>query len=184
VETNDNLSTYLECLKRRFETSGLSHPNILLVTCIDLRYPGLIHEHMESAADGYFHKRYDQLSLAGAGLAGVVDFPPHPKPTWGGTFLEHVALSAKMHVIKAVVVLEHRNCGAYKEFGLLRDGCSADEEERVHADQIGRLERLLHAHFPNLITDFFLLPQESADDNSLKVHQFAAQTEKQSLRRD
>jgi carbonic anhydrase len=172
MDTTDEFATYLECLKRKLEKAKHPDANILLVTCIDLRYPGLIHEHMETAADGHFHKRYDQLSLAGAGLAGVVDFPPHPKPTWGGTFIEHVALSAKMHDIKAVVVLEHRNCGAYKEFSLLRDGCSPEEERRVHADQIARLDKLLHSHFPEMITDFFLLPQESVCNRTLKMHQF------------
>ena len=43
---------------------------LLLLTCIDLRYPDVIHSRMEPK----FHKLYDHVCLAGAGLAPVVDF--------------------------------------------------------------------------------------------------------------
>ena len=103
MEMTDDFATYLETLKFRLNEAGHIDPKILLVTCIDLRYPGVIHKQMETAVDGYFHKRYDQLSLSGAGLACVVDFPPSPKPAWRQTFIDQVSISIKLHQIRAVI---------------------------------------------------------------------------------
>ena len=165
----DRFKLYLESLKLRLTVSGVSNSTILLVTCIDLRYPGLIHKHMEESAGGYFHKKYDQLALAGAGLAGVLDAPPHPKPSWRDTFIEHVALSKKLHNISAVIVLEHRTCGAYKEFGLLRDGCTPEEELQAHNKQVGRLKSVLDHQFPDIMVDFFLLDAEPEKDKQIRL---------------
>src|SRR5262245_39424462 len=98
---------------------------LLLLTCIDLRYPSVILNLME--AKGY-HKLYDQVALAGAGLAAVVDFPPHPKPHWQQTFVEHVAISSILHKISAVWIMDHRDCGAYRSFGLLGTEPSDSEQ--------------------------------------------------------
>jgi hypothetical protein len=38
---------------------------------------------------------------------------------WAKTFLEHVGISIDLHYIRGVLILDHRSCGAYKEFGLL-----------------------------------------------------------------
>jgi hypothetical protein len=50
--------------------SGSSKKTLLLLTCIDLRYPSVIHAKMEPK----FHKLYDHVCLAGAGLSPVIDF--------------------------------------------------------------------------------------------------------------
>jgi|GEM_PF-1520002 len=86
----------------------------LLVNCIDCRYPHAIHEFMETHYQGQI---YDHLVLAGASLATVKHYT-HLK-YWAKTFREHVALSIKLHSIDGVLVLDHRTCGAYVEFGLI-----------------------------------------------------------------
>lgn len=144
---------------------------LLLLTCIDLRYPALIHRIMEP----YFHKLYDHVALAGAGLAGVVDFSPHRKPHWQQTILEHVAISQALHGVASVWVMEHRDCGAYRTFGVLgpTPGEDASEEERrrleaeeteAHAHHAGRFASLIRKEFPDLEVFLFLLPREDERD--------------------
>lgn len=152
---DDDFTKFL--IKLKAKLSHIKKPHIMLVTCFDLRYPVLIHEHMETAAGGWFHQKYDHMSLAGSGLAGVVTFPPHPKPHWSSTFIEQVALSVKLHRINALVVLEHRTCGAYKEFGLLTDSSTTDEETKAHMRQTDRLKELIHKDYPDLLFYPFLL---------------------------
>lgn len=86
----------------------------LLVNCIDCRYPNAIHQYM---AKYYAGQVYDHLVLAGASLATVKNYT-HLN-YWAKTFREHVALSIKLHSIDGVLVLDHRTCGAYVEFGLI-----------------------------------------------------------------
>ena len=135
--------------------------NLLLLSCIDLRYPDVIHTCMEPR----FHKRYDHVSLAGAGLAPVVDFGADRKPHWQQTFLEHVAISIALHSIKAVIVMDHRDCGAYQKFGLLTDQESGSKKEAtVHFQQMRRLRALLKSEFPKLAFYGILLPIEPKRD--------------------
>lgn len=117
---------------------------------------------METAEGGWFHKKYDQISLAGAGLAGVVDFVPHPKPNWCSTFVEHAGISDKLHNIAAVVALEHRDCGACRDFGLLRGTPTPtrDEEESAHDEQMERLAGVLGEAYPSIAFYSFLLDAE------------------------
>jgi len=136
---------------------------LLLLTCIDLRYPDVIHSRMEPK----FHKLYDHVCLAGAGLAPVVDFGPDRKPHWQQTFLEHVSISVALHSITKVVVMDHRDCGAYRKFGLLTSADNGTSKERnVHFQQMKRLRKLLEREFPQLGFHGILLPVEPEHDKA------------------
>ena len=113
----------------------------LLLTCMDFRFFGLIAEFMkESGLEG----KYDHVILAGAALGAVVRGKKH----WHKTFFDHLELAEKLHKIKAVVVLEHRDCGAYspKGFGLLPEHPTRAEELRVHFEQVAKLEAKIPPH--------------------------------------
>jgi hypothetical protein len=56
------------------------------------------------------HNRYDHFILAGAALGADVN------EHWGKAFFDHLDVACKLHNIKDVYILEHRNCGAYKVF--------------------------------------------------------------------
>lgn len=134
---------------------------LLLLTCIDLRYPNVIHSKMEPN----FHKLYDHVCLAGAGLAPVVDFGADRKPHWAQTFLEHVAISIALHSISKVLVMDHRDCGAYRKFGLLtKEDNDTAKEKKVHSQQMKRLRVLVKREFPKLEFRGILLPIEPEHD--------------------
>jgi carbonic anhydrase len=142
-------------LKRLAADSGSNHKTLLLLTCIDLRYPSIIHAKMEPK----FHILYDHVSLAGAGLSSVIDFAADRKPHWQQTFLEHVAVSLALHDISRVLVMDHRDCGAYRKFGLLTPGdTDTPKEASVHRRQAERLRDLLKAEYPSLGFNYLLLP--------------------------
>jgi carbonic anhydrase len=135
--------------------SGSGKKTLLLLTCIDLRYPSMIHAKMEPK----FHKLYDHVCLAGAGLSPVIDFGPDRKPHWQQTFLEHVAISSALHSIARVVVMDHRDCGAFRKFGLLKEAdTDTSKETETHREQAKRLQALLKKEFPKLGFDYLLLP--------------------------
>ena len=165
-----DLETYLESLAatpEHIEFFNAARDNrtpdktLLLLTCIDLRYPALIHAKMEP----HFHKLYDHVCLAGAGLAPVVDFGPDRKPHWEQTFLEHVAISVTLHSIRTVMVMDHRDCGAYRKFGLLlKEESGTTKEMNVHFHHMRRLKSLLKKEFSDLEFRGVLLPIEPERD--------------------
>lgn len=54
--------------------------------------------------------RYDQFILAGAALGASVN------SHWNTVLFEHLDVACKLHNVRDVYILEHRNCGAYKVF--------------------------------------------------------------------
>lgn len=145
------LRLFLQGFKQRLEQhlidqSAPADSKFLLLHCIDYRYPSLIHV----ALDEIFPKRYDQVVLAGASLAGVIDFgPPGPKLHWSQTLIDHILLSRTLHHIAAILVLEHRDCGAYKEFAHVPEHPDPREEEQEHTLQYERFVRLLARNIPD-----------------------------------
>jgi carbonic anhydrase len=123
------------------QLKDLRKAKVLLLTCMDFRFFELIAKVMKRAGlDG----RYDHVILAGAALGAVVPGKKH----WHKTFFDHLALAEKLHDIKGVIVLEHRDCGAYspKGFGLLPDKPTREEERRVHFEQVAKLRKKIPPH--------------------------------------
>jgi hypothetical protein len=138
------------------QLKDLRKGKVLLFTCMDFRFFEMIAEVMKRAGlDG----RYDHVILAGAALGAVVRGKKH----WHKTFFDHLALAEKLHNIKGVIVLEHRDCGAYspKGFGLLPDKPTRDEERRVHFEQVAKLRKKIPPHL-GFIADL-LEKQKKAD---------------------
>lgn len=136
----------------------------LLLTCIDYRYPNIIRDKMVDRG------KYDLMCMAGAGLAPVIDFEPEPRLHWQQTFLEHVEIAIELHDIRKVLVMDHRDCGAYRMCKLLeRSDNNTPKELMVHNHQACRLRDLLAAKFPNLEFKALLLGEPSFHGTSVKV---------------
>ena len=79
----------------------------LLLSCMDFRLMDQVSAFM--AREGLTHQ-YDHVILAGASLVPATD----AFPEWNAAFWKHLELALQLHHIRRVVVLDHRDCGAYK----------------------------------------------------------------------
>jgi carbonic anhydrase len=163
----EDFSEYLESLKCN---PSNKNPEVLLLTCIDYRFFIKIAKHME---DSKLSGKYDHVILAGAALGALVDFPPSPRLHWQQFFLEHLDLAIALHKIKRVIVLSHRQCGAYREFGVLPRKPTPKQEYEAHKAQANKLEQLIKQFHPKLIVDKFLLPLEDKPAEPLKLERLA-----------
>jgi len=122
--------------------------DILLLTCIDFRFFLTISEKMKG-------KKYDHVILAGA-APGVVGGNNH----WYKTFFDHLGLAIELHGIHTVMVMEHRECGAYGPppgFGVLPPKPDPEEERRAHCEKVEELRNLIRDYDPDLKFCSFLL---------------------------
>jgi carbonic anhydrase-like protein len=109
----------------------------LLLNCIDYRLTSATTSYM--AAQGMAGK-YDQFILAGAALGALTN----KYPAWGKTFWEHLQVAIDLHHIRKVVVLDHRDCGAYKVI-LGKDFAKDPKQEfDVHAKEMRALRAAIH----------------------------------------
>jgi hypothetical protein len=106
-------------------TAGAAEIEALCICCIDYR---LVDNavHFFDVTRKLSHS-YDIVALAGASLAAVA--PAFPSSN--AAFWDHVAIARQLHHIRRVVVLDHRDCGAYKvQFGSQYAGSGEPELEQ------------------------------------------------------
>ena len=130
---------------------------LLMLQCMDSRYPHRIIQTMD--AEG-LRGKYDQLILAGASL-GVVH-----KPEWQITFLDQLGFAIKEHGVSQVLILDHRDCGAYKKF--LDPPVTPDDpnkEREAHVKICERAIGVIRGKFPQLTkVRCLLLPIETVEE--------------------
>ncbi|MBF0125078.1 MAG: hypothetical protein HQL60_07065 [Magnetococcales bacterium] len=126
------------------------HAEALLLSCMDYRLIDDIERYMSGRG---LRDNYDHVILAGASLGALVS----SKPTWGQTFWEHLDVASSLHAIKKVILMDHRDCGAYKVF--LGEDFSMDRarETVAHAEQLKKLAVLIKDKHPNLETETLLM---------------------------
>jgi len=122
----------------------------LALTCMDYRLADAIAPFL---AKQNLKHNYDQVALAGASLAGVSPkFPSSNAAVW-----DHIAIAKQLHHIKKLVVIDHRDCGAYKvAFG--KDFAAAhDAETAQHKTVMLQFQAMLKKKHPDLGSAFYLM---------------------------
>ncbi len=179
-----DFESYLRSIK---VSESHRHAEVLLLTCIDFRFFRLIAQKMEKVGLG---GKYDHFILAGAALGATLDFsdahlpkpvPPNceckpllPRLHWQQVFIEHLQIAMKLHdTISRVVIIEHRECGAYKTFlkpsGYPKPTAKKDPERDAHKAQADKLEQIIRTHFPKLRVDKWLARLKPDEVGPLKT---------------
>ena len=131
----------------------------LAFTCIDYR---LVDDAVRFFDRQKLTNDYDQVSLAGASLAAVSDkFPESNAAFWS-----HIAIAKQLHNIKKVIVVDHRDCGAFKvAFAKDYKGDGAGETAQ-HKQVMLAVKDKLHKMHPDLQSEFYLM---ALDGNAERV---------------
>ncbi|HKO09590.1 MAG TPA: carbonic anhydrase [Alphaproteobacteria bacterium] len=122
----------------------------LLLSCIDYRLTDATTRYMDGRN---MAGKYDHMALAGASLGAETG----KFPAWRTTFWEHLEIAIDLHHIHQVVLLDHRDCGAYKL--ILGKDFSKDpkKEYEVHAKELRRLKAAIARKYPSLETELLLM---------------------------
>lgn len=122
----------------------------LLLTCMDYRLMDDIEQYMVGRG---LDEKYDHIILAGASLGAVTD----KFPAWNKTFWEHLDISIQLHNIPTVIVLDHRDCGAYKV--ILNTDLAKDPkaETHTHATHLKKLKGMIGEKYPQLKVETLLM---------------------------
>ncbi|UKJ75111.1 carbonic anhydrase [Azospirillum brasilense] len=122
----------------------------LLLSCMDYRLIDDIGRYMDGRG---LTNRYDHVILAGASLGALTD----QKKAWGEAFWDHVAVARQLHRIKRVMVMDHRDCGAYRVFLKTDVAADPDKETAAHAEQLRALGAAIKARHPGLEVELLLM---------------------------
>jgi len=133
-----------------YQAQAAAHIEALGFTCIDYR---VVDEAVALFHQQHLTNQYDMMALAGASLGAVSPL----FPSSNAAFWDHIGIAKKLHNIKKVVVVDHRDCGAYKiAFGKNYAGSGAAELAQ-HKGVMGKMQAMLKEKHPDLGGEFYLL---------------------------
>jgi hypothetical protein len=159
--------TFEEFVVEELEKPGMS----MLLACIDYRYPNRIVDAMQRLS---LSGSYDQFILAGASLGAC-------RLDWQRVLVEHIEGAIALgHDIRRIVILDHRDCGAYKHPGklkipkeILEHGLPSDVlpsvEKACHQDVLSKLIPMLKRHPVIARMEFSALLLTRDEDDELKA---------------
>lgn len=122
----------------------------LLLSCMDYRLIDDIVRYMDGRG---MTNKYDHVILAGASLGVLQD----KNLSWGQTFWDHVKVALDLHHIRKVMIMDHRDCGAYKVFLGPEAVKDAAAETAVHAAKLKALGGQVKARHPGLEVELLLM---------------------------
>ncbi|CAK0779371.1 Carbonic anhydrase [Azospirillaceae bacterium] len=105
---------------------------VILLSCMDYRLIDKIGKYMESR---HLTGHYDHVILAGASLGAVTD----KFPAWNEAFWQHLGVAIDLHHVKKLVIMDHRDCGAYKVVFGTDYGKDPEAETKIHSETLRKL---------------------------------------------
>jgi carbonic anhydrase len=127
----------------------------LLLSCMDYRLIDATGRYMSGQG---LRDKYDHIILAGASLGALTE----KYPAWNTTFWQHLDVAIQLHQIHKVLVMDHRDCGAYKV--ILGEDFSQNraKETSIHTEKLKELRQQIHAKNPTLEVELLLMSLDGA----------------------
>lgn len=126
------------------------HAEALLLTCMDYRLANEIEDYMDARG---LRDRYDHVVLAGASLGALNS----SFPAWSDVFWAHLDLAIKLHEVHRVIVLDHRDCGAYRMILGEASVKDADTELKSHVKQLYAFRTAVLTRHPHMEVEIGLM---------------------------
>ena len=127
----------------------------LLLTCMDYRLENETLAWMDGRG---LRDKYDHVVLAGASLGAQTQ----QRPDWGRTFWQHLDVAIQLHHVHKVIVLDHRDCGAYRVFLGERAVATPALELAVHTTYLRKLKAAIARRRPALEVELGLMSLDGA----------------------
>ena len=119
-----------------------SNYKAMVLSCIDPRFQPIVYNYLKKKK---LIRKYSSFTIAGASLG--VTAAKFKK--WHKTFWDNIETSIKLHKIKKLIVINHRDCGAAKIINRKKI-FSNDIETNIHRDSLQKIKKLFKKKYPRL----------------------------------
>lgn len=131
----------------------------VVLTCMDYRLVDKTVKYLDSL--DHMQGEYDHIVLAGASLSVVTD----KYPAWAQTFWDHVKIAIDLHHVKEVIVVDHRDCGAYKLVYSKDLAATPKDETEIHTSNLKKIFKVLKEKYPAVEVRLALMALDGSVDH-------------------
>ena len=114
----------------------------MVLSCIDPRFQSVVFNYLRKRK---LNGKYSSFTIAGSAI-GVTD---QKFKKWHKTFWDNLETSIKLHKIKKLIVINHRDCGAAK---IINGKKKFDNfnETKIHKNSFTKIKKRFKNKYPNL----------------------------------
>ena len=121
----------------------------MVLSCMDPRFQPKVYKYLKTKK---LTGKYSAFTIAGAAI-GVT----HKKfKKWHSTFIDNLSTSIKLHKIKKIIVINHKDCGAAKIVNGKKK-FNSTIENKIHKDSFEKIKKVLTKKYPYLKVNFKIL---------------------------
>ena len=114
----------------------------MVLSCIDPRFQSIVFSYLKKRK---LKGKYSSFTIAGSAIG--VTAPKFKK--WHKTFWDNLETSIKLHKIKKLIVINHRDCGAAKIINGKKKFDNFNETE-IHKNSFTKIKKRFKNKYPNL----------------------------------
>ena len=129
----------------------------MVLSCIDPRFQPIIYNYLKKKK---LNGKYSSFTIAGA----AVGVTAKKFKKWHKTFWDNLDTSIKLHKIKKLIVINHRDCGAAKIVNGKKD-FSKNNETRVHKNSFQKIKKAFKKKYPKLKIELKLVTLNKEIEN-------------------
>jgi len=121
----------------------------MVLSCMDPRFQPIVYNYLKKKN---LNGKYSSFTIAGAAIGvTAIKFKK-----WHKTFWENIDASIKLHKIKKLIVINHRDCGAAKIISGKKN-FSKIQETKVHKNSFRKIKKIFKKKYPKLSIDLIII---------------------------
>ena len=134
-----------------------SNYRAMVLSCMDPRFQSIIFNYLKKKK---LNGKYSSFTIAGSAI-GVT---ANKFKKWHKTFWDNLDTSIKLHKIKKLIVINHRDCGAAKIVNGNRNLKKMDET-KIHKKSFTKVKKIFKKKYPNLSIELKIISLNKKVEN-------------------
>tara|TARA_Y100001936_G_scaffold230834_1_gene254292 strand:- start:381 stop:797 length:417 start_codon:yes stop_codon:yes gene_type:complete len=130
-----------------------SNYKAMVLSCIDPRFQPIVYNYLKKKK---LTGKYSSFTIAGSAI-GVT---ANKFKRWHKVFWDNFETSVKLHNIKKLIVINHRDCGAAKIINRKKDFTNLNETN-VHKNSFQKIKKIFRKKYPKLSIELKIISLNS-----------------------
>ena len=126
-----------------------SNYKAMVLSCIDPRFQPIVYNYLKKKK---LKGKYSSFTIAGSAI-GVT---AKKFKKWHKVFWDNFDTSIKLHNIKKLIVINHRDCGAAKIINGKKE-FSKNNETKIHKNSFYKIKKIFKKKYPKLSIDLKII---------------------------
>ena len=126
-----------------------SNYKAMVLSCMDPRFQPIVYNFLKKKK---LTGKYSSFTMAGSSIGVTAT----KFKSWHKTFWDNIDTSIKLHQIKKLIVINHRDCGAAKIINGNKE-FSRINETKIHKDSFKKIKKIFKKKYPKLSIELNIL---------------------------